>query len=494
MMEERNQYGISLQSENDGSCVVAELPEGRNLIDYCCKMLENNAIPGLLPVRHQILNGQVRLRYSLAGKVRLGDYLAMHPLTYANGLLILRNLTNSLLRLNEYFLRLDQCVLDVEHIYIGDGLNTYLLCVPVDSREVSVSGISVRRFYEQLIGRYFATMDCADYDEMFKWVHQVVSFDLEEFRKHFLEQSVVAGRTKADSVREKAATEYVPAQPAMGVGEETRPAEPKISEPAEKNPLDKLGALGKISLMDRLNRAGQTAEPPAPEKGEYAEPQDDLFPIPPSQKPEKQEKQEKKEEKKKKKKGLFGFGERKKQAKAEDEMPIPSDKKPAEPVIPPVRPVQPAVPPVSVQSVPPVQNARNGEQNSHSGNEDDWEQGTILVKQDEGTMLASSFTQRAVCAYLVHQGRRINIDTTPFVLGKMNSTHSLNYAIANNNKVSRNHAEILLSGDQYAIKDNQSRNGTFLNGRMLQPLQPVALKDGDEIRLYDEVLVFHLEN
>ena len=105
MMEERNQYGISLQSENDGSCVVAELPEGRNLIDYCCKMLENNAIPGLLPVRHQILNGQVRLRYSLAGKVRLGDYLAMHPLTYANGLLILRNLTNSLLRLNEYFLR-----------------------------------------------------------------------------------------------------------------------------------------------------------------------------------------------------------------------------------------------------------------------------------------------------------------------------------------------------------------------------------------------------
>ena len=42
------------------------------------------------------------------------------------------------------------------------------------------------------------------------------------------------------------------------------------------------------------------------------------------------------------------------------------------------------------------------------------------------------------------------------------------------------------------IRDNQSRNGTTLNGRPLLPLQPVALQDGDEIRLYDEVLTFHL--
>ena len=42
------------------------------------------------------------------------------------------------------------------------------------------------------------------------------------------------------------------------------------------------------------------------------------------------------------------------------------------------------------------------------------------------------------------------------------------------------------------MRDNQSRNGTSVNGKAILPLQPAPLQDGDEIKLYDEVLVFHL--
>ena len=76
------------------------------------------------------------------------------------------------------------------------------------------------------------------------------------------------------------------------------------------------------------------------------------------------------------------------------------------------------------------------------------------------------------------------------MVGKYNTTIRLHYAIYDNNKVSRNHATILFDNGQYFVRDNQSRNGTTVNGKAILPLQPVALKDGDEIRPYDEVLSF----
>ncbi len=46
-------------------------------------------------------------------------------------------------------------------------------------------------------------------------------------------------------------------------------------------------------------------------------------------------------------------------------------------------------------------------------------------------------------------------------------------------QVSRRHATIYRHGDCYYIKDEHSRNGTFLNGELLT--SPRALEDGDEI-------------
>ena len=86
------------------------------------------------------------------------------------------------------------------------------------------------------------------------------------------------------------------------------------------------------------------------------------------------------------------------------------------------------------------------------------------------------------------------ISQTPFLVGKYNTTCRLHYAIYDNNKVSRSHATFLKENGQYFIRDNQSRNGTLLNGKALMPLKPTALKDGDEICLYDELLTFHLDS
>ncbi len=49
--------------------------------------------------------------------------------------------------------------------------------------------------------------------------------------------------------------------------------------------------------------------------------------------------------------------------------------------------------------------------------------------------------------------------------------------------ISRRHAAIRLLNKRLDVVDLGSRNGTYLNGERLKPHQPIALLDGDELRL-----------
>lgn len=49
--------------------------------------------------------------------------------------------------------------------------------------------------------------------------------------------------------------------------------------------------------------------------------------------------------------------------------------------------------------------------------------------------------------------------------------------------VSRNHAKIVRQQGALHVVDNQSANGTYLNGQKLVPKQPRIIRDGDDIRL-----------
>jgi DNA-binding winged helix-turn-helix (wHTH) protein len=49
--------------------------------------------------------------------------------------------------------------------------------------------------------------------------------------------------------------------------------------------------------------------------------------------------------------------------------------------------------------------------------------------------------------------------------------------------VSRRHARIVVSGDRATLEDLDSKNGTFLRGEPVSGPKPVAMSDGDEIRI-----------
>jgi FHA domain/Double zinc ribbon len=60
------------------------------------------------------------------------------------------------------------------------------------------------------------------------------------------------------------------------------------------------------------------------------------------------------------------------------------------------------------------------------------------------------------------------------------------------NGVGRRHLRLFVQGGQIMAEDQDSTNGTIINGQKLQPRQPQPLRDGDTVQLGKLILRFHL--
>ena len=91
--------------------------------------------------------------------------------------------------------------------------------------------------------------------------------------------------------------------------------------------------------------------------------------------------------------------------------------------------------------------------------------------------------------WLTHEGsgERVRIQGKRFVVGK--SKYS-NYQVRNTTTVSRSHALFHCEEDGCWIEDDNSRNGTFVNGERLAPGVRKRLSDGDSVRMSDEMFTF----
>jgi serine phosphatase RsbU (regulator of sigma subunit)/pSer/pThr/pTyr-binding forkhead associated (FHA) protein len=88
-----------------------------------------------------------------------------------------------------------------------------------------------------------------------------------------------------------------------------------------------------------------------------------------------------------------------------------------------------------------------------------------------------------------HQaGQQVKLVTEKAILGR----HPECDVVLDQGAVSRQHAQILLIDGEYFIEDLKSRNGTLVNGQLVQSRQ--ALCDGDELKICDLALSFHHES
>ena len=87
-------------------------------------------------------------------------------------------------------------------------------------------------------------------------------------------------------------------------------------------------------------------------------------------------------------------------------------------------------------------------------------------------------------AYLLYQGKRIPVNTGNFIVGRgLNSN-----VVLDDVQASRQHFVIITEGNNYTLKDLNSRNGTFLNGIKISTS---VLKNSDVIKAGSSTIIFN---
>ena len=122
---------------------------------------------------------------------------------------------------------------------------------------------------------------------------------------------------------------------------------------------------------------------------------------------------------------------------------------------------------------------------------EDEDEATSLLIDDEPTSLLSEGPQ-ITYPYLIRKNSfdRMDINKPVFRIGKERSY--VDYFVANNNAVSRIHADIITKNNSFFVKDENSTNGTYVNGNRLSPNEEVQVFDGDIITFANEEFEFHI--
>lgn len=81
-------------------------------------------------------------------------------------------------------------------------------------------------------------------------------------------------------------------------------------------------------------------------------------------------------------------------------------------------------------------------------------------------------------------GEKIELGKPSFVLGK--NPEKSDYAVADNTNISRVHAVITMRNGRYYVMDQNSTNGTFINGRIIKAGQETEILPGDCLMLANE--------
>lgn len=116
---------------------------------------------------------------------------------------------------------------------------------------------------------------------------------------------------------------------------------------------------------------------------------------------------------------------------------------------------------------------------------DDENETGLLVEDD----MAGNRSPIQATLVQISTGESININKTVFTIGKDRSRSD--FSVAANNAVSRIHAEIICRNERFFIVDLHSKNGTYINDKILPAHYEVEIHNGDTLKLANEAFAFH---
>lgn len=433
--------------------------------EFSLKMLENNNIEGILPFSSIHENRKKKIRYAITSYETLEDYIR-RPLPLTKILNIFESIASAAIELEEYMLCLNGIVLETSYMYvdIGTGI-TRLIYLPLKEMET----VDVFGFLRGLLGRVQYEMP-----ESAVCILQI-SNDINSGNITGLKQLLDAVRQagtadrKRKSEPERDNTQTILQQRTLP--EETEYSGERVSVPAA--PVAQQISRKETGVkQNRLLGSGEkkTKEPKSKKKKENVKPVQPGFAIPGAQQqapvpvavPSTADMQEETDTPGRKK-SFFGF------KKKEKSGPVPLENR----VSQEHAPGQPAEPEKAEVKL-------------------DFGKTVISQPDDEVTVVAGMGEEvKQGISYIVRRknGQKMYLEQDITKIGRESSY--VDFYIGDNLEIGRSHADILRIGQSYYIKDNHSKNHTYVNDRMIVGDEPVRLNPGDIIALSNEMFEYH---
>ncbi len=435
--------------------------EEKDVLDELIKgMAENNEIAGLLPLTFSQNNRERYIKYNISSKVTLKQYLSgiVSKSSFINAML---SLVNAILELDDYMIEKEKLLLDMEYIYINVGTAQVGLAVlPVENiSEETDLAVFFRnimfhvQFDQNENGNYIAAV--------LNFLNNGNPFSMTDFKK-LLEEQLGEKKGAAESVIEKVESKkvepsqsmafHVPQQPTtFQVPQQPVAAPAAGAQPSKKK--DKFSLFGKKKKepepkvkKEKNKKKGKSPAQQPVFQGGFAIPGQAVENVSSPQ---------------------SGISQQPAAPAQQFGMP----QQPAAPVQQPVMPQQPVM-----QEV----NMNFGET-------------TVLTQAAaETTVLAANMTGAELKPYILRKknNQKAFINKNEFRIGK--EVNYVDFCIMDNSAVSRSHADIITRNGAYFIRDNNSLNHTFLDGRQLQGGVEVQLENGVKFKLADEDFEFWL--
>ena len=498
--------------------VIRHEPE-EDINQYLLKMLEYNSIGGILPLKNQYLDGKTVLNFQVGDRYRLTELARQNKLGVREARLVFVRLVDAFLEMKEYFLNADQCVCDLEYLYVDATLNPYLPYLPFESvRNQDINRVW-RDFFQSVLSLFSGGERNDFYDRLMRYLIQPC-FHLREFRACLTEgeESMTAHVIPAaEQLGGAGGSGGFGGGAGSGGGPGFGGGTGSGGGPGFGSGAASGGSpgFGGVNVPGNGVGAGNAGGVSAPGKTGAAENEKGIpgkgkgvgIAVPGSGK---------KEPAAKKESGLTGGLFRKKDLEKEGAgtavpqaapgVRIPGmETGPA--AVPPSKPAPTPVEestaaqetgkkrsglfgfgkkekPAKEETAAVVQEISSPAPGQGGGSgQGEWSK-TVFVMPDPGEQPKTVMLQRQ--PYLTNRDNYIPMSQFPFTVGK----GSTSYIVANPT-VSRHHITILRQGDAYYVRDENSTNKTQLNGRELEPFKPELLQDGDRLQISNEELIFH---
>lgn len=538
---------FSYENQNSSSFLVCELAENEELDTLGMGMLTNNQIPGILPVTFVQMDDKRFLRFNISSKITLSD-LFSGSVNRTRLLNVFSSLCEAFSNTGDYLLDNGMFLLDAEHMYadVTTG-KTRLVYLPIE-REIDEPDITALIKEMMLSVSYDETENTGYIARLMNYLNSVGKVDLKKLAEILQELKVDAFMEGADGVTREAQQSYQQAAQPVQQPVYRQPQQQKayqqqsmyqqpVQEPSYQQPMptvhqpsyqqsvqqpiyqDPIQTVqnpiyqGEANQPQLQNRPSFSSGTTVLGKGAFNSLTSEQNSKNVEAKQDAAQEQAAQPEPAAKRRGLFGFA-RRSDNRAKEAAAVQERQKPAQ----------------SSEragnygsNLEPRQYVRRQEFNPESNqqprsvnfNAERMNQGqqmqlrerndTVALKQvnrqGSGTTIlnggaggfAGSSGQYVPSLILRRErtGQEMRISKSIFHIGAEQSY--ADFYIPDNDAISRSHADIIVRGNKYYIKDTNSLNHTYLNGELLTSNMEYPLRSGDTIVLANEPFEFRVK-